>query len=43
MGRMKELFFKKKKFIFREVEEKEEEMERNINVWLPLEHPLLGT
>ena len=26
-------------FIFRE----EEERERNINVWLPLTHPLLGT
>ena len=31
--------------IFRErgVEGKEKERERNINVWLPLKHPLLGT
>ena len=29
-------------FIFREGEEKKKE-EKNINVWLPLERPLLGT
>ena len=30
-------------FIFREGERKEKERERNINVWLPLVRPLLGT
>ena len=30
-------------FIFREGEGREKEMERNINVWLPLTHSLLGT
>ena len=35
-------FFKKILFIFRE-RGREGERERNINVWLPLMHPLLGT
>ena len=30
-------------FIFREGEGKEKDRERNINGWLPLVHPLLGT
>ena len=36
----------KKDFIYLFLERgegREEERERNINVWLPLEHPLLGT
>ena len=37
-------FFKKiLLFIFREREGREKERERNINVWLPLIYPLLGT
>ena len=36
------LFFFKILFIFRQ-SEKEGERERNIDVWLPLTHPLLGT
>ena len=30
-------------FIFREREGREKERKRDINVWLPLTHPLLGT
>ena len=39
-------FFKKKDFIYLLLERREgreKERERNINVWLPLMHPLLGT
>ena len=35
-------FLKNILFIFRE-RGREKERERNISVWLPLEHPLLGT
>ena len=38
------LFFKKRFYFFLDRGEgREKERERNINVWLPLIHPLLGT
>ena len=46
-GSLHTFFFKIKKKIFylllERVEGKEKERERNINVWLPLTRPLLGT
>ena len=36
------LFFKKILFIFGERRGKKKKRERNINLWLPLEYPLLG-
>ena len=39
-----DLFFKDFMYLFLEIREgREKERDRNINVWLPLEHPLLGT